>query len=296
MRAYKRSFCPHFNGSRPWNIVFTGFCFLVLGWMGSCKNEEKPLGMEADYAAEEALTDAYYTDLDDMGDVAVSSDQGTLTGGRQIKITDTRFKCAVVTIEFASDSRLIHPKGTITIDFGTGCTDNRGNTRTGKVVIAFDGRRFQPGSTLSASLDGYSINDIAIQGTRTVTNMTGSTSDHPLFHIALQNGKITWPGGKTATRTFDLTREWILAQDPSDDQLVVRGSATGVNRSGKSYSMQIDDNDPVVYKPGCPIAVSGKKQFDTNSGSITIDYGNGDCDRSVSLIVNNQRQDISVGD
>lgn len=296
MRAYERSFCPHVNVKRSCNIVFTGLGFLLLMWMGSCKNEETPIGMEADYVAEEALTDAYYTDLDDMGDVAVMSDQGTLTGGRQITITDTRFKCAVVTIEFASDSRLLHPKGTITIDFGAGCTDDRGNTRKGKVVIAFDGRRFQPGSTLSASLNGYSINDIAIEGTRTVTNMTGSTSDQPLFRIVLQNGKIVWPGGATATRTFDLTREWVLAQDPAKDQLVVRGSATGVNRSGKSYNMQIDNNDPVTYKPGCPIAVSGKKQFDTDSGSITIDYGNGDCDRSVSLIVNNQRQDISVAD
>lgn len=280
----------------PLGRFFVVMALIMLCFMGSCRNDENPIGREADYVAEEAMTDAYFEDLDDLADVAVVSDDGTVTGGkaaadgrRTIHISDNRFTCADVTIEFGPNS-ILHPNGTITIDFGAGCEDPMGNTRRGKIIIQFSGRRFIPGSFLSLTLDGYEINSVQLSGTRTITVEPTSTSDQPVYGITLKSGKIVWPGGASATRDHSFTRLWIR----SENKLIVKGSANGVNRDGKTYTMKIDPDRPLVYKRFCPIAVSGVKHFSSESGAITIDYGDGDCDRSVSLIVNNQRQDISV--
>jgi hypothetical protein len=52
-----------------------------------------------------------------------------------------------------------------------------------------------------------------------------------------------------------------------------------------------------VYKRGCPIAVSGIKVFtNTSTGQeITINYGDGACDRIVTITIDGQSRDIEVG-
>src|SRR6478735_1032959 len=115
----------------------------------------------------EAIADSYVDDADDMSAVVLSADDATVNGresstGRMItvKIVDPakRFDCATITIETPSDNTAEIPKGTITIDFGTGCTDAKGNVRKGIIHVKYVGRRFLPGSTVETTFDGYSIN------------------------------------------------------------------------------------------------------------------------------------------
>src|SRR5690349_20841519 len=115
--------------------------------MSSCKDETPQRFTLQDTAdlTDEAVTEAYFQDLDDMAGVAIEapSDAQYNTGriSTSITIEDHRFKCdgIVVTVVPAETSNADHPKGVLTVDFGTaGCTDLKGNVRKGKLIFTYD--------------------------------------------------------------------------------------------------------------------------------------------------------------
>lgn len=268
-----------------------------IGVISSCKEEERLTASDTQDISEEALTDSYFQDMDDMGGVAIESpDDNQYNGGRTsgtITVSDDRFKCAVVIIE--ATGTIDNPQGLITVDFGVGCVDNRLNVRKGKLKFAYSGKRFQPGSTVVITTENYSINDITLEGTRTSTNVQGSTSDAPKFNVVLANGKATFPDGSMAERESNITWEWIRAANPSDDYLLIdqQSWASGTTRGGRTYDVTLLEG--LKYKRFCGIAVDGiKKYVIDEEKEIVIDYGDGTCDKSVTITVNGVTRNITV--
>ena len=289
------------------NIVFGKIAALSLigGVMlaTSCNEEERLTLTDTQDITEEALTDSYFQDMDDMAGVAInapSDDQ--YSGGRTsttITIEDQRFDCAgiVVTVTPGPNSTLDIPQGVLTVDFGpTGCTDLRGNIRTGKLIFTYNGRRFVPGSTVVTTVDNYTINGIKLEGTRTLTNVTGSNSEAPKFNVVLENGKATLlADGTFAERESNITWSWIRESNPLNDYLLIDQSsvASGTTRGGREYSVSL--TKALKYKRTCGIAVEGiKKYVIDGTKEIIIDYGNGECDKSVVITVNGVTRSLSV--
>lgn len=277
---------------------------ISVGFVMSCQEDEEPYAIEASYVAEETVTDYYFEDADDIAGTAVASEPGA-GGGKVLSsggilTDDDRFLCAEVTVTLDEQSTPEHPIGDIVIDFGDGCTDPRGNVRTGKILIHFDGRRFLPESFVTLTFDNYTINDIKLEGLRTLTNISGSNEDFPKFRVELVDGKATWPDNTEATRAHCFEREWLRMPNPINDQLVVTQcpdvdfAATGTNRRGVEYRMIIVEE--LVYKRGCPLAVSGVKKFiEVATGKeIIIDYGDGDCDRTITITINGISRNVDV--
>jgi len=280
---------------------------LALGFAMSCQEDDTPYAIEASYVAEETVTDYYFEDADDLAGVALQSDEGTsggrvAEGPRSITINDPRCSCdnLTVTITFTPNSTIQVPVGDIVIDFGEGCEDFLGNIRTGKLLIHFVGRRFFPESFVTLTFDGYTINGIALAGTRTLTNISGSNEEFPKFRVELADGSATWPDGTEATREHCFEREWVRGNNPTQDQVIVNQcpgedvAATGTNRRGVQYEMTIVEE--LVYKRGCPIAVSGIKKFvEVATGKeIVIDYGDGNCDKVITILVNGNTRTVNV--
>jgi hypothetical protein len=273
--------------------------FFFSAFVISCNDENRLTLKDSQDIAEDALTDSYFEDADDMSSLALQSDAATSGGAtaastRQISVSDTRF-CAgvVVNITMSPNSTPTVPVGTITIDFGAGCTDPRGNVRTGLITISFTGRRFQPGSTVVWTTTDYTVNGVQLEGTRTLTNISGSTEESPKFQIELENGKATFPDGSVATREASFTRTWIRAASPVNDELRLDGNAAGTNRNGVAYTMVIQET--LVFKRGCGFPVSGVKIYTKEGKQITIDYGDGSCDRQVTYTVGDQTITTNVG-
>ena len=258
----------------------------------------------------EASSDAQLEDMSDLSGVAVSSDAGTLTGSRSnpsartIDLSgDSRFSCAIVTLEFDANDNVpgigaaANPHGYITIDFGTGCTGPNGRVRKGKILIEFRGRRFMPGSTVTITTDGYSVDGINIEGTRTETNSSASTEEAPTFTIT-EDVTVTFLDGSTATRSATRTRTWNRAPNPLNDTWTVTGTASGKTRKGKNYVMEI--TKPLVFKRACAIEskvvmpVEGTKKLTANEKQITIDFGDGSCDTKITITVNGKSKEIEV--
>ncbi len=286
-------------------------------FLTSCKDNET-ISFSADDNSNlqsEASSDAQLEDMSDMSGVAMSADAGTSTGSRKdgtstgsrsIKdaINDGRFSCAEVTLEFASDNvpaepgvSVGNPHGFITIDFGTGCTGPNGRVRKGKIVIEFQGRRFTPGSTVTITTVDYFVDGIQIDGTRSELNATASTEESPKFTIA-EDVTVTFTDGSTATRISNRTRTWNRAANPLEDSWTVTGSASGITRRGKVYEMLI--TKPLLFKRACAIEskmvlpVEGTKELTAGSKKVTIDFGTGTCDTSITITVNGRSKEISV--
>lgn len=278
------------------------FAFVI-----SCKDEDKLTVADTQDITEEAITDSYYQDMDDMAGVAVNAptdDQYSKNGRVETTYTvtikdDDRFKCGgvVVSVTPADGSTLENPKGVLTVDFGaTGCTDTRGNIRTGKVIFTYNGRRFQPGSTVVTTVENYTINGVKLEGVRTLTNVSGSTAEAPKFNAKLVGGKATFiADGTVAERESNITWQWVREASPLNDYLLIdqASTASGTTRGGRAYSVSL--SKALKYKRFCGIAVEGiKKYLIDGSKEITIDYGDGTCDKSVVITVNGVTRNINV--
>lgn len=275
----------------------------AISFVTSCNDEERITAQDSQDISEEAVTDSYFQDMDDMAGVAVESpSENDYSGGRTkstFQVSDSRFRCGTtpltLTLERSANSTPSAPSGVITVDFGTGCTDLRGNTRSGKLIFTYNGRRFVPNSTVVITGQNYTINGVKLEGTRTIKNITGSTDVSPKLNAVLTGGKATFEDGTQATRESNITWQWVRAASPADDKLVIDQSSTasGTTKAGRDYEVSL--LEPLEYKRFCGIAVSGIKRYVINGEKeITLDYGNGECDKEVTVTVNGVVRNIRV--
>lgn len=188
------------------------------------------------------------------------------------------------------------PNKTLTLDYGTGCTDSLGITRKGQIVTVMTGLYVDSSSVMTSTFQNFSetINGIEhnIEGTQVITNLGHNLAGHPHFSVDVQHASVTYAEG---TIHWDSQRqnEWIAGYDtyvnPWDDEYYVTGSANGTDINGASFSVNI--TSPLLCKFCISIwrwiVASGTIDI-VNPGypNITVDYGNGDCDLTVFVIIN----------
>jgi hypothetical protein len=262
----------------------------------------------------EVSADAYSSEAHDIAHLAVSSSDATSSGreisGRKITLTIAdvlkRFECATIILETAPDNTLLKPKGTITIDFGaTGCKDLKSNLRKGKIMITYSGRRYQPNSSIVTTYSGYEVNSNKVEGSLNVTYSALSSGDKVIFTETLTDGKVTWPDGTTTLRTESKTIEWIRnAQYPLTDQWKITSgnfanyTAAGVNKKGLVYEMTIVE--PLIYTRQCIVSskgsvpVKGVKELLVGSKKITTNYGDGSCDKQVTITIKGKSKQVEL--
>ena len=284
--------------------------------LGSCSKTDTPVSDNQLNVTAESSEDSYHSDTDDLSNSASAQSDATLTGRTEGWVDNRICSTTKITLK-----KLVNTNtDTLTIDFGTaGCTDAKGNTRSGKIIVIFTpGKRLYPGSSNTVTFADFKINGVKVEGTRTVTNVSPGTSlDGDItYEITLIGGKLTFPDGTTATRETHHFRQWFRNGTPlvlSDDQQKILASfttpnstsststASGTNRKGYSYQMQVTKD--IVYKVSCLeskifIPVSGTKTLTvtkgTNTAQITVDYGDGTCDKTVTITVNGKTETVTV--
>ncbi len=270
MNAIRKTFKSHAR--------LSGAMLIVLTLVFACNQDDDLFSgypEDSDVTQEDSREEVLNDDSDDLAFSALSSIE--LTGGK-LKDTDDRFDCAEVTRTGDSNA------GTLRIDFGAGCTDKRDNVRKGAIVISYTGRWNVAGSSWTISFDNYFLNDVAIGGVRTVTNVT-ENENLPAFDVVLENGSMTFPDGKVASRKAHHRREHELDANNVLKRLIIYGTAEGSNRNGRGYQIEILDS--LIYDRTCPdnivIPVSGKKKITHGERQITVDFGKGDCDNTVVI-------------
>jgi hypothetical protein len=178
---------------------------------------------------------------------------------------------------------------TVTVDYGTtNCDCNDGKTRRGKIVTTFTGFYHAQGTIITHSPVDYYVNDIKIDGTKTVENMGLNSSGKPYFNVQV-NGVATLTSGETLTYSSTRVRTWTNGYDTFlyrlDDEYDITGSAVGVFSLGGGYTA--NSTSPVHIKVGCGFPVSGTLEITPqNKPMRVLDYGSGSCDGTFTVTVN----------
>lgn len=217
-------------------------------------------------------TESYTQSSEDESDMAM---EGMGSGG---------FGSSCATVTFSA------PRGTfpqtVTVDFGTGCTDSKGRVRKGKIIIVMSDTLIKVNATRTVTYSNFSIDSAKIEGTRTWKNNGTNAQGQPSFTRSVTNGKITFKDGTFATWNATHTvvkTKGASTRTPLDDEWSVTGNETGTNRKNKTYSSVI--NSPIVHRALCPWIVSGVRTITINNKVFSLDYsyGGGDCDRDALL-------------
>ena len=265
----------------------------------SCGDEETLSQENVQTSESESVLEASTDEIDNLSEIALSS-QEAASGGRIRALSDDRLQCDGTTIVF-SDVSADKTSGTVTVTFGpNGCTDNKGNIRKGGFTVRWSGGRwFRAGSVRTITLNNYTVNDLKIGGTRTLTctEVSGTLADFEITWNVAAEHSLTWPDSRTGTRNVNKTKEW--QHSPAEDRYVVSNgpassgasAAEGTNRYGKSYTVTL--TTPLVYTASCVrenrvfLPVSGVKVVtNVTSGKVlTMDFGDGTCDNSFTVTV-----------
>jgi hypothetical protein len=280
--------------SITFRLLATAFIFSIGAFVVSCKKDSESISSEGSKTA--ANESAMASQTDEVDDMATSGLQGNdQASGRTATYSDYRLNCAAVTLTDTTDNH--KTSGILTIDFGAspGCTDTKGNTRIGKIIVTWsDGRWWAAGAQYQITFNGYSINGVSFSNKdfRTITNV--STGQSPLTFNVVASHTLTWPDASTATRQVHQTRQWQLSLVAADNNYVISqtssqtAAASGTNRFGTTYSVAI--TTPIVYNIACSILnrvflpVQGVETitYDTNK-TLTVDFGTGSCDNNFTL-------------
>jgi hypothetical protein len=239
-------------------------------------------------AQDEVYADALYEEVDNIvvSNVATLDQSGFSTMNMKSAALDSD-GCMVMMVNHPDS--VSFPK-VVTMDFGTGCTRifrNDTITFKGQIIVTVTDHWFTTGSQHMVTFKNFYINDVKIEGTRTITNNGLNAKNHLEMGIVLTGGKVIFNDTAFITRESNHVREWIRSTNPMNDTMLITGTANGVNIQGQQYDRVI--TSPLVLVR-CKDAgwrwgiVKGTIQI-TNSltGVSTIDYSGTGCEGSAVL-------------
>ena len=250
------------------------FLFLGLATFQSCqKDVDTNLTKTEQTTAEDILAQNDLTEMADAEiDDAIPDD---LVGGS----ADDRGGCATITYA--------QPKGTwpntITIDYGNGCTQPGGITFKGKIIVKQSAKMTTAGATRQITYENFYVENVKIEGSRTVTNAGLNAAGQPVF-TKTGTETLTFPDGDTATRTINHVRtmtEGYNTNIRADNVWQVTGTDTGVNRNGDAFTVTI--KTALTKKFTCPWLISGVIELTVNGKTRSLDFGDGTCEREATL-------------
>mgnify|MGYP006139798381 FL=1 len=260
------------------NRLFRHFILLVLAstTLFSCNEGLESILPEPDLSLVEDEFEVN-TVLEDLDNLTLNSLEASGLGFRTIAITNGSI-CASATLNHDTAGKKI------TLDFGAGCTSN-GITRKGKVIFTYTGSFSIPGSSVVTTFQGYEVNGLKVEGTRTITNTGINIQNFEItLAVKIQNGKVTWPDGKISSFITDQVRKITLGS--SGYQASVTGTGSGTSKTGISYTASI--SEPLIVTQSCvesgiSIPNKGKINFSYLSIIFTVDYGAGECDKKLTI-------------
>lgn len=241
---------------------------------------------EADQAIVEAdaAVEAEYADLETIATEGVDLAEGDSENASVIT------SCVTLTLDTAQQL--------LTIDFGTGCVGPDGKTRAGRLLVRYDRRMWRPAAFRSITPDSFYVDGVKVEGNLTHTNVSPSLQDPITIQAVLTGGKVTWPNGDVATRSYERTYLWDRAANPTQDRLLVSGGGQGVSRNGTAYTVTIDSE--LVFRRACRyqgyrLPAEGILIIQrSGQDDLTVDFGGGTCDHEVTLSKNGQSVTVTL--
>jgi len=202
--------------------------------------------------------------------------------------------CYVITITHLNSAAIFPIR--IELDFGAGCVGRDGRTRKGRIITEYSNRLTIAGATATTIFDGYSVNDIKVEGKHVLSNK--STIGRPSLNVKV-TAKLTSLSGNFSEWNCDRTIAQIDGQLTTlafDDIFTITGSASGsVKKADKFFQWSTTISKPLVKKFSCRWITQGTIIIKKGSTHIAIlEYGNGQCDDKASFTVIGHVREITL--
>jgi hypothetical protein len=256
----------------------------------SCKKENtsNPLN-EQEYettfelSSNQAIADNLTEDANNAF-MEAAANKNLLGGGLLQVTTSNLLACASVSVTPVNG----FPK-TIVIDFGAGnCTASNGIIRKGKINITLTDSVRKTGSKAVMTFTNYFANNFKKEGI--VTWMNTSTPIARSWQRKVENGKVTAPDGKhwlhNGTRDVVQINGTATPHTLLDDIYLITGNQTVTNAAGKTRECFI--TEALQKKTSCDNIGSGKLKVQGANHNAIINFGEGDCDKLVTISIDGQ--------
>jgi len=267
--------------------------FLVLIALGavlgttSCK--KRKLNKSTVTSQDNAIAEMVFNDAFKVTEDAMK-DNGLEKSG--LGLSSTYNSCATVSLTPPLGDTTF-PK-TLTIDFGSvNCEDAYGIERRGKVIATTTGYYRDAGTVITITTENYYVNDYKVEGTKTVTNNGLNSDNQTYFTIVISGAVITYPNGDVASYESNRIRTWVIGEATQgllgilDDEYDITGTASGINREGRSYTMTVTSALRVAIL--CRWVKQGTIEIQPEDLYLrTVDFGDGTCDNDASVTINSK--------
>lgn len=180
-----------------------------------------------------------------------------------------------------SESSETFPK-TITVDYGSGCTDWFGRTRSGKIFIHLTDSFMNENAIRTVTFENFYINGIGITGSRTTTNTGVNGNGQPTFTRIIDTSISTSNGNFERNFTHQIT--WIEGYNTPacfDNVWSISGAGNVVRPSGVTIARSI--TSPLIVDFSCQHIVSGVMEIYSLQGTWTMNFGDGSCDNNATV-------------
>ena len=217
--------------------------------------------------------------------------QGMLIGGDHLFLGAHFPRCATVTVEGED-----FPK-TIIIDYTDGCSDRMGMEKTGVITIVMSDTIINAGAEYTVTFDNLSFGNRTISKTATIKNEgTNEDGNWVISFESLSTTTFERDGESyEIVRDFSGEREWqagFLTPEVEDDILFVSGSGTITVNGEITFTKTIIE--PLLIDRSCRYPLSGIVEITRDGETMTIDYGDGECDNIAEVTKDGVTEQIEL--
>ncbi|MGB5500075.1 MAG: hypothetical protein WBM77_14185 [Maribacter sp.] len=257
-------------------VNFTGSLLMAILVLVSCdKNDSPDISEEGTITVAELKvsdeTDLIAEDVINIGEEVYATDEITATSKANYN-SDYLPDCVTITTVVTSTSK------EKTIDFGEGCELPNGNVLSGIIYLSYLKDMDLATKTLSMSLEGFTFNGVAVEGSASIERTRSNDSGNPQSD-AEASFSGNWPDGTSANFTANRTREWIEGYGSgywADNVFLISGKGTYTGKLGNVFMKETIV--PLRRELSCRFIVSGILEISRNDATAILDFGDGSCD------------------
>ncbi|MDZ4824764.1 MAG: hypothetical protein SH856_15005 [Flavobacteriales bacterium] len=251
------------------SFFYVALMALLAGALASCRKDKENLFDASNMTNESVSSFVEKTVSADEDAVSLKSMQGG--GGENCNWQNLLAECVVVTVSSEE-----FPK-TITIDYGDGCTNSNGVTKSGQIIINLSDDMINQGAVRVVTFQDFVVNEVEVSGSRTCTNTGTNDAGNPVFSRTV-GVNITYDG-ETIQRDFNHVVTWLsgyVTPECGDNIFEITGSGSVTRPDGTVVTRTIIE--PLIMDRICGHIISGVIEVNVPQGIATIDFGNGTCD------------------
>ncbi len=278
---------------KAFKIVLVLSCSASLFFVGCRKKETTEVDNETQSAVDNAVADQEYMSIVPATNAHAINTKGTgATNGRLMSppACDT----LVWLNRNTADTNVVNGKYVVApqyeLNLLSACPSSftDGKIRSGKWLIKITGPLKNVGSQMIMKLLNHKASGIGYACDSLVVTTVASSTASSTYNIKLINGVCSSPNW-TIKYSFNRTITNYVKGNPVNTDPVVEifGTANGVNRTGKSFVVDIPAGSPMVKHKSCEFVDKGILNL-TPEGFKTriVDFGNGTCDDDATFTVN----------